>query len=144
MKTPKLAIPTNSVGYFDTSVVGNTLQGALLGMYKVRQGKIFTTFFQVRVVRSCAVLQNSSDNMSSEQIIAHPGAIVCLLPLVKVRELADLLPHIAHGARYNVLIVANPPIQLSGGRKVFNLDVNLSCVEKSDISDLVAELPLAK
>ena len=114
-----------NAGWFDMKTIGNTLAGALEGMYERKDDlnpKKVSNFFQVRITAPCQVRMGRAED--AQIVEAKAGDYVNLNYGPKTKDLEKLIADISLGATYEVFgVVAGEKIKLTGGRTMHNFEV---------------------
>jgi hypothetical protein len=112
---------------------GNTLRGILENMYervdervpKEKGGK--SKFFQVKLLEGCECRAGRGEE--AKIVRAEAGTVVNLNYGPKTMGLADLVPAIQAGAEYEVWVGVGEKFKISGGRTMWDLDVQQKIVK---------------
>lgn len=107
---------------------GNVCYGKLQGRYKMNVEPA-RWYYQIELLAPCKVREGTGDD--AQLIVAQPGDVVNLNENHKTKCLRDIeIPEIAAGARYHVHVTYQNKIKISGGRTMWNVEVNTKQVKR--------------
>ncbi|HVP23334.1 MAG TPA: hypothetical protein VMS77_05425 [Conexivisphaerales archaeon] len=125
-----------ATGWFDHSLIGNTLFGTLIGVFeapsKLRADGT-AKFFQVEIKQSCQVRVDRGED--AKMVEAKPGEIINVNYGPKTKGWEALVSDIKQGAIYEVWgQITREKIKLSGGRTMHAFDTRHAMV-KAPVAD---------
>lgn len=120
---------------------GNILFGELENVYtrpderlKGKDGKPgMSKFYQVKLLEGCEVRMGRGEE--AKLVRANAGDVVNLNWGPKTKELEKLVPQILLGAEYRVWLRVGKKFKISGGRTMWDVDQNISCVKPPTASE---------
>lgn len=114
---------------------GNTLLGILENVYERPDERVKTKdgspgkskFFQVKLLEPCECRSGRGED--AKMVKAEAGSVVNLNYGPKTKGLEDLVPSILAGAEYQVWVSCGDKFKISGGRTMWDLDVNQKLIK---------------
>ena len=114
---------------------GNVLLGILENVYERPDERVKTKdgspgkskFFQVKLLEPCECRSGRGED--AKMVRAEAGAVVNLNYGPKTKGLEDLVPSILAGAEYQVWVLCGDKFKISGGRTMWDLDVNQKLIK---------------
>jgi len=114
---------------------GNVLLGILENVYQRPDERVKTKdgspgkskFFQVKLLEPCECRSGRGED--AKMVRAEAGAVVNLNYGPKTKGLEDLVPSILAGAEYQVWVLCGDKFKISGGRTMWDLDVNQKLIK---------------
>ena len=118
---------------------GNTLFGILENVYERPDERVKTKdgspgkskFFQVKLLEPCECRSGRGED--AKMVRAETGAVVNLNYGPKTKELENMVPSILAGAEYQVWVFCGDKFKISGGRTMWDLDVNAKLIKAATV-----------
>ena len=130
-----------ATGWFNHSLVGNTLYGVLIGVFEA-PSKLRTDgtakFFQVELKHPCQVRVDRGED--AKMVDAKPGEIINVNYGPKTKSWETLVSDIKRGAVYEVWgQIIGAKVKLAGGRTMHAFDTRQKMVEAPVADDDAAD-----